>query len=45
MVVSSGEEMESKEGTENFEKDPGGGFELRKRQVVECAKETLENGE
>lgn len=44
MTTNSQEEMESQEGTDNFDKEPGGGFELRKRQVVECAKETIENG-
>lgn len=28
--------------SENFDKEPGGTFELRRRKVVECAKETLE---
>lgn len=46
MTTNSQEDMESQESnnSDNFEKEPGGQFELRKRQVVECAKETIENG-
>lgn len=41
---NSGEEVDSQEGnTTNLEQEPGGSFELRRRKVVECAKETLEN--
>lgn len=41
MVAVSEEEMDGP-ATEGIE--PGGTFELRRRKVVECAKETLENG-
>lgn len=40
---NSGDEVDSQEGNKNgFEQEPGGGFELRRRKVVECAKETLD---
>lgn len=43
MVAASDEEMDGSAAS----REPGGGgpFELRRRKVVECAKETLENGE